>query len=159
MNSGALEGHDMTTIRPLHGSPSPSLTEMTRSRVPYGHVISMMQRTGFYAWNFLIIRATSYGGEHDQRWKTFLSTMRADAEAAITSDPLGRPKDEAIIGLMMPLLSWAVLEDQDKFERASVEGAKHAFVEWRRGTARVLTIYSSIWTLWPDCPIPVLCHG
>lgn len=134
MDPGSLEGRDMTTIRQLPGGPDPPLTHFTRTEVPYGQVIYIMQKTGFHVWNFLIVRATSCGGEHDQRWQTFLTTMRADAEDVMTRTSLSGPRGEATLGLMMPLLRWDVLEDQDKLERASVDEAKKAFIEWRAGT-------------------------
>ena len=93
----------------------------------------MRQTTGFHIWGLLIVRATSYEDEHNRRWETFLSAIRADAERPMTRKPPGRPKDEETPALLLPLLRWDTLENHG-LEDASVEDAKKALREWRAGT-------------------------
>ncbi|CAI4217677.1 unnamed protein product [Parascedosporium putredinis] len=128
------EYKNMAAIRPLPGGPSPPLTTTTRTTVPYGQTIWMMQTSGFHCWNFLVLRATSYGGDHDKLWEEFLSSMRSTTEGILLQKPIGMPKDEVTPALLMPLLRWDVLEDRTTLERVSVTDATKRFIAWRDAT-------------------------
>jgi hypothetical protein len=131
-----VERRDMTHIRPLPGALVEPKIQAMGSKVPFGQTIHRMQVSGFHCWGFVIVRATSYDYDH-QLWESFLTRIRTEAECSMTRQPPfhSQPEIEEAAALLLPLLRWDVLEDQDSLQDARVEGAIRPFLTWQNGTS------------------------
>jgi len=126
-----VDRRDLTTIRPLPRAP-----QTIDRNTDFRHTLLTMQRSGFHAWNFVIVRTTAYTPASNDAFRSFMDRLHTEAAKGVTWMPTLSTvyKDPAIAPCLLPLIRWTVLEDPS-LAGLDVEQATRRFDDWRAGVS------------------------